>query len=101
MGKTGRIAGACLLTFFACEKVALSQAPNQELSPPRPLQVSELFVSPELGQVSQIHEVPASDHSTKQLIVIQDAHVNFSAQKHLAQILDQLVSTYGIRLILV
>jgi len=85
--------------FFCHQKVALSQEkPVQTI---RDLHVSDLFVPGELGSVSQLHAATGSSTPSKQVILIQDAHVNYQAQQHLAAILERLATTYGVRLILV
>lgn len=63
--------------------------------------LERLAIPQELGHISEIRPAPNAAPSTKTLLIIQDAHVNYEAQKHLAQILDQLASTHGLRLILV
>lgn len=71
-------------------------------SPPlRDLKVTDIFVPRELGQIAQVHEAVAPHPSHKLLLVIQDAHVNYEAQKHLAEMLDRFVSLYGVKLVLV
>lgn len=98
-GNTRRVA---VVWFVAILSVALPGAHGQEPNFPKtPLRASELFVPHELGQVSQIREATNADASTKLLILIQDAHVNYEAQKHLADILDRLISAYGVKLVLV
>ena len=74
---------------------------SQQSRATRRLRPSGLFVPHQLGEVSEVHEVPHADVSTKLLILIQEAHVNYECQKHIAQILDRFASTYAIRLILV
>ena len=97
-----KVALSCALlcgVFLCPAKVALAQErPAQTI---RDLKVSDLFVPGELGVVSQIQPAVASHAAAKQVILIQDAHVNYEAQKHLAAIVDRLASTYGVRLILV
>lgn len=88
MGKTGQVVASIVL-FFGAAKVALADS------------VSDIVVPPELGQVSQLHSASSTDPSTKLLILIQDAHVNYQAQKHLAGIVDWLTSRYGVKLVLV
>lgn len=87
------------LSRGVCPPPAVAEANGRQ--PIRDMQVTDLFVPPELGEVLQVHQRSNADPATKLLIVIQDAHVNYDAQKHLAQILDRLVSAHGIRLILV
>lgn len=97
-----KVAFSCTLLgglFFCHQKVALPQEkPAQTI---RDLHVSDLFVPGELGSVSQLHAATGSGTSPKQIILIQDAHVNYVAQQHLAAIIDRLATTYGVRLILV
>ncbi|MBI2104274.1 MAG: hypothetical protein HYT90_01660 [Candidatus Omnitrophica bacterium] len=54
----------------------------------------------ELGHVSQVVETPIRPPA-KLVVLIQDAHVNYEAQRHLAGIVDRLAEDHGIRLILV
>ncbi len=60
-----------------------------------------LAIPKELGSISQVISPAHAEPNGKLVILIQDAHTNYEAQKHLAGILDQLASQYGIRLILV
>ncbi|MBI3020873.1 MAG: hypothetical protein HYY59_02590 [Candidatus Omnitrophica bacterium] len=101
--KTGGPLGIGLyaLLFFSLAKVALpAPSPSSSSSVPS-LRAADVFIPPEIGSIAQVYEAPTADPSAKLLIVIQDTHVNYEAQKHLADILDWLVSRYGIRLILV
>ena len=67
----------------------------------RPLHLASLAVPSALGQLSQFDLLANAPASAKTLLLIQDAHVNPEAQRHLAKILDWLASTYGVQLILV
>ena len=91
----------CAVIFLAAHKVALAQDASASLPHPvRDLQVSDIFVPAELGRVSQIVEAPVRP-STRLVILMQDAHINYEAQQHIAGILDRLAGDHGVRLILV
>ena len=57
-------------------------------------------LSPELGYILETHP-PANPSSSPIVIHIQEAHTNYDAQRHIVQILEQLVRQFGLRLILV
>ena len=92
MGK--RIALSSLFIFVVG---ALAQARPQ----PRIPELSRLVIPQEFGHVSRIQPAARLARTTKTVILIQDAHVNYEAQQHLAGILDRLATDYGIRLVLV
>jgi hypothetical protein len=60
--------------------------------------LSPIVIPPELGRIT--HLVEASP-ATKRVILIQDAHQNIEAQRHIAAILAQLVERNGLTLILI
>lgn len=80
------------ILFFCLSKVALSQAQD--------LTLSTLIVPSDLGQVSQRYPTDHPSAHTKLLLLIQDTHVNYESQKHVAQLLDRFASDYGLRLVL-
>ena len=90
------------LTSFP--SVALPSNPTTELPASRtdkPLQPSDIVIPSELGYVVDTYS-PSSEHSSAALVIhIQEAHVNYEAQQHLAAILQQLVEQFGLKLILV
>ncbi len=63
--------------------------------------LSAISVPSELGSISQLFEVPQATSTTRLVLLIQDAHVNYEGQKHYAAILDRFASEQGLRLILV
>ena len=87
--------------FFGASEVALSGVEQPKPPAIRTLKVSDLFVPRELGQLSNVQQAPGPDSSAKLVILVQDAHVNYEAQRNLAAILDRLVSDHGVSLILV
>jgi hypothetical protein len=89
--------GWCLLALWA---VPGSAAEERQPSA-RPGSLAQLVIPAELGQVSQVLELPSSASSQKRLILIEDAHANSEGQQHLSQILERLASAYGTTLILV
>ena len=90
------------LFSFLLIKVALTSADDRSSPLPLPANLTELAIPHDLGQVSQVIDVPGADSSSgRTLLLIQDTHVDYDAQKHLAAILDRLISTYGVRLVLV
>jgi len=93
------------VVFFCAAEVALSQTESTPLRHLRDLKISDIFVPAELGYVIETHSpAPASSlaSSSHPIIVhIQEAHSNYEAQKHLADILDRLVRDFGLTLILV
>jgi hypothetical protein len=86
--------------FFSLAWVTLShaegEAPSTQIRDPK---ASDIFVPKELGNVSDIKE--AAQGSGKLIILIQDAHVNYEAQKNISGIIDGLAKRYGLKLILV
>ena len=103
MGKGARVrrivGAAFAAVFLATSKVALSATdPSAVTPPPAP---SSITIPKDLGEITETLTVPNADSSTKLLLLIQDAHVNYEGQKHLAQILDRAASEYGLKLILV
>jgi len=69
--------------------------------PVREFSLSDFFVPQEFGHVATVYEAPNAPALGKTLVLIQDAHVNYEAQKHIADILNNLAEQYGLRLILV
>lgn len=98
------VGGTLLLAviFYGPPKVAVAQPDRPSLSrTSRLTDPSRVIVPRDLGQVTQTFDVANPTFATKLLILIQDAHVNYEAQQHLAKIIDRLAATYDIRLILV
>src|SRR3989338_436233 len=62
-----------------------AQAPQVRLS-----SLSQLVIPSDLGQISQLLEAPVPSQPARRLILIEDAHVNYEGQKHLAAILGRL-----------
>ena len=87
--------------FFSLAKVALSHAETQPIPPVRDVQVSDIFIPPELGYVVGRHEPTGTNPHPRLIVHIQEAHTNYEAQQHLVGILEQLVERYGLKLILV
>jgi hypothetical protein len=54
----------------------------------------------ELGYVIATHQ-PASSGGAPIIVHIQEAHTNYEAQKHIVEILEQLIAQHGLKLILV
>ncbi len=76
--------------FFCASAVAL----------PQELKIADIAVPPELGYVIEARQ--STGPAPHPLIVhIQEAHVNYEAQKRLATILEQLIQQHGLKLILV
>lgn len=94
------IVGALALLCLG-RAVARAQDAAQARPQPRIPELSRLVIPQELGHVSHIQPAAHLTRTTKTLILIQDAHVNYEAQQHLAGILDRLAAEYGIRLVLV
>jgi len=62
--------------------------------------VSDIVIPPELGYL--VEQSPPGHVEPSQIIVhIQEAHTNYEAQRHLVDILEQLIRTHGVKLILV
>ena len=58
---------------------------------------SQIRISPELAKVQESYQ-----GKTKKLIIhIQDAHCHYEAQKKISQVLEKLITNYGLGLILV
>ncbi len=106
------VGGILLLAviFFGLPKVAFAQGQQRALAASQSatltanqsFSVPRLVLPRDLGHVSHVLPPTSSTApSSKLLILIQDAHVNYDAQQRLAKILDRLASTYGVRLILV
>ena len=87
-----------LLLFFGSTKIALSDTGSTAPPTVRDLNVSDIVVPADLGYIVETHPATAN---APLIIHIQEAHVNYEGQKHLAAILQHLVEQYGLRLILV
>lgn len=90
-----------VLWIFACLLTPPEVSAQEPASSNRAFQSSEFVIPQEWGHVAQIFEASTTHSPSAHLIVIQDAHVNYEAQRHLVDILDRLASDYGVRLILV
>lgn len=98
-GRTVFVAACCL--FFSAAKIALSAESTPASSTAvRDLKVSDIFVPQDLGYVLETHE-PANPSGAPIIVQIQEAHVNYEGQKHLADILERLIKEHGLKLILV
>lgn len=89
-----------LLLSFCLTKVALSQTPSANPKHLPPPHVSDIVIPEHLGYIVESHQ-PATAAPTQLLIHIQEAHANLEAQEHIADIIQQLIERYGVRLILV
>ena len=97
-----RIVLIVLVLAFSSVSVSSAETSSSSMSSIPPfVHLADLTVPDQLGQISSLHEVPNAPPSTRLLILIQDAHVNYEAQKNLAGILDRLWREHRIRLILV
>lgn len=66
------------------------------------LDLSKVTIPKELGTVKEVYQSPlAAKKRGKMIFHIQDVHVNYEAQKNMANILEYLIQTYGINIILV
>ena len=90
-----------LAVWLGLGQVVFAQPGHEPSNPIRDLKVSDLFVPQDLGYLSDVHEISTPNGPAKLVILIQDAHTNYDAQKHLAKILDRFATDYGIRLVLV
>ena len=94
--RQGVVGSLFALGVFCCAaKVALSQPSIS--TPPR---VSDIAIPSTLGYVIETHQ-PETAAPAPILIHIQEAHANLEAQQHIADILQQLIQQYGLRLVLV
>lgn len=91
---------ATAVAIFCATKVAFSEPSHQPATPVRDLKISDIFVPQELGYVIDRHEL-AGTALAPIVIHIQEAHTNYEGQQHLVGILEQLVRSYGLKLILV
>ncbi len=85
------------LALFLGFGAAIQVQANEPATAPA---ISALEVPHELGRISQ--RLPATGSSTKEtrlVVIIQDAHGNYTAQKSMAGILDYLAEHYGLKLI--
>lgn len=92
-------------------KVALAETQAKTQAQPQPTAQAArtfdpaAFIMPEeVGHIVSTHLItarPTNASPVKTLIHIQDAHVNYEAQKHLALIVDLLAKQYGVQLVLV
>ena len=99
------------VTLFRAAAVSLAVAATTLPSPSfaqqtsgqfRDLKVTEFLVPQDVGHISDVYPHPQQQSKpTPKIVLIQDAHVNYEAQKHIAAILDQLVHDHGLKLILV
>ena len=99
-GKRARFIIVSVLLIAGSAPGVLSQTKPGPLVNPRGLNVSDISVPAEAGYVMEVHPSLSSANAPI-LIHIQEAHVNYEGQKHLAEILERLVKDYGLRLILV
>jgi len=90
----------CAALLLCAVQVQLALAESPAAQTVRDPQVSDIFVSSDLGYVVEKHE-PPSPESAPVIVHIQEAHTNYEAQKHLAGMLEELITRYGLRLILV
>ena len=89
-----KVALSGFLVFCCAQKVALSGT-QASLHP------TDLVIPADLGHLTSVKPAPNAPASAKFLILLQDAHVNYEAQKNIAELIDQLASQYGIQLVLV
>lgn len=91
MGKATRFAVLGIRLALLASAASLAHA--------EPSSPSDITISPDLGYIVETH--PATNPSAPLIIHIQEAHTNYDAQKHLAEILDSLVKQHQLKLILV
>lgn len=104
MGVRGRlIVCTAMAVFFWTAEVAVSAANLAPKEPPQSLRdhpVSEFAVPKGEGAITD--RLPAEGAiEAATVFIVQDAHVNYQAQKHLASIIDHLAKTYGIEWVFV
>jgi hypothetical protein len=80
---------------------AAASARAEESKTLRDFKVSEFRVSDDIGHVSDIRMPALPAPAGPSIVLIQDAHINYDAQMHIAQILEQLVRDHGLRLVMV
>lgn len=88
-----KFVAVAILTIFSPETPVSSQLASPDFA------ASEFTFPKEWGSVAFI-ETPPVVSAGKTVVFIQDAHVNYQAQKNTAAIVDDLASRYGVRLIL-
>jgi hypothetical protein len=66
-----------------------------------PLSLGSINIPSSLGHVTGRLEVTNPTTQTKTILIVQDAHVNYEAQKNIAGILEKLVNQQHLKLILV
>ncbi len=87
------IALSLLLGFVAVDPI---QASEPGIAPA----ISALKLPSELGHISQrLPAAASSEKKSKLVLIIQDAHGNYTAQMSMAGILDYLAERYGLKLI--
>jgi hypothetical protein len=67
----------------------------------RDLTVSDFFVPEGAGHVTERHLAASAARPAPTVVFIQDAHADPQAQRHVAEILRQLVADFGLGLVLV
>lgn len=90
--------------MLCCWVPPWSHGPIAEPDLPLPIRgvtVSDLFVPAKAGQVVVRQPASRDTPARRTVIIIQDAHVNYEAQKHIADVIAYLATTYGIQLVLV
>ncbi len=66
------------------------------------VQAKNINIPAQCGLIKEVYDTPAGSPQGRPVIIcIQDAHCNYEAQKNIAQLLEQLVKGYGLRLIMV
>ncbi len=105
MGYRRSIGSAVLVSLcflWAHPNVALAQVQQQPIQPVRDLTVSDIFVSPDLGYVTDTSQSNNSSVMHAPMIIhIQEAHTNYEGQQHLVAILTHLIERYHLKLIMV
>lgn len=62
---------------------------------------TQIKIPEEFGTIKEAYEAKTQGKEQTIIIQIQDIHANYEGQKNLANILDHLISTYGLSVILV
>lgn len=89
MGISKRLVAGSLFVFLYCPaKVALSEP-------------ADFSIPSELGYLLETNQASAGASQQPLVIYIQESHVNYEGQKHLAGILERLINEQGLKLILV
>lgn len=92
----------CVRMAWVAMVVAIPLASSLDAADPPvsdTVSVSDLTIPPELGYVVETH--PAASPDAPVIVYLQEAHSQYDAQRHVAAILEQLITQHGLKLILV